>query len=402
MPLPPLPCLHCPPDGTPCTRCGDDPGPAVAETAPAQPGIVRLPKAAVAYRPSADPAVRCGTCVMFHDGRCDLVKGRISPDSVCDRWEPRAGQGSRPTGDTETHLAGRLIAELAIDLGNLTGVWADVYARQEALYAKHGRKARTAWRKALAGLDVAALVAAFRRQVLMLDGAPAPGTDHESPEAAKHHRRELRALARSMASGFLAGLNDQPDWSGLLAAVTAGLLAASGEGTAAALAVSAAAAGYDGFAWDKAAKDGRAAPDQGTVTGWAARIIAGAVTDLAKALAAGAIAGATADVMAASASAVLRKSGSVTAYLDQAMASAVSAATSAAYAALGGIELLAWATAGDGRVCPTCQGYEDDGPYSPRDYPATPHPRCRCTPVPAGGLTLPLGAFAAYLIKRAA
>jgi len=84
------------------------------------------------------------------------------------------------------------------------------------------------------------------------------------------------------------------------------------------------------------------------------------------------------------------------------MASAVSSATAAAYAALGGIELLTWTTAGDGKVCATCQGYEDGSPYSARDYPATPHPRCRCTPTPAGGLTLPLGAFAAYIVRRAA
>ena len=132
-----------------------------------------------------------------------------------------------------------------------------MFARQDALYAKHQRKARTAWRKALAGLDLAALVAAFRRQALMTGAAPAPGTDHESPQAARYHKAELKNLARSMAAGFLMGLNDQPDYAGLLAAVTAALTAAAGEGTAAALAVSAAAAGYTGFAWQKAARDGQ-------------------------------------------------------------------------------------------------------------------------------------------------
>ena len=70
-----------------------------------------------------------------------------------------------------------------IDLGNLTGIWADVFARQDALYAKHQRKARTAWRKAVAGLDLAALVAAFRREALMIDGPPrpAPTTSHRRP-----------------------------------------------------------------------------------------------------------------------------------------------------------------------------------------------------------------------------
>jgi len=325
VPLPSLPCLHCPPDGSPCQRCDDD-GP--AESVPGQ--------------------------------------------------------------------------SATIDLGSLTGVWADVFARQEALYAKHQRKARTAWRKAIAALDLAALIAAFRREALMTGAAPAPGTDHESPQAARHHKAELRSLARSMAAGFLMGVNDQPDYDGLLAAIAAALTAAAGEGTAAALGISAAAAGYDGFAWDKAAKDGRSEPDQGTVTGWAARIIAGAVTGLAAALTAGAIAGDSAEAMLKAASAVLRKAGSVTAYLGQAMHSAVSSAMAAAYSALGDIELLDWVTAGSGNVCPTCQDYADKSPYTPRDYPATPHPHCRCTPQPTGGIRLPFAAFAAYMLKRTA
>jgi hypothetical protein len=326
VPLPPLPCLHSPPDGSPCQcpRCDDG----VAEAAPA--------------------------------------------------------------------------AVPAMDLNALTGVWADVYARQEALYARHTRKARTAWRKAVRGLDVAALVAAFRRHALMLPGAPAPGTDHESPQAAKHHRAELRKLARSMAAGFLAGLNDQPDWTGLLAAVTAALAASAGEGAAAALAVSAAGAGYTGFAWAKAARDGQQEPDGHTVTGWLARIIAGAVTDLAAVLTAAAVAGASAGAMAAAVPAVLRKARSVTLYLDLAMARAVGAAMAAAYGALGGIRLLDFVTAGDGKVCSSCKQCADDGPYTPRDYPGSQHPRCRCTPHPAGGILLPLAAFAAYLTRRAA
>jgi hypothetical protein len=106
--------------------------------------------------------------------------------------------------------------------------------------------------------------------------------------------------------------------------------------------------------------------------------------------------------MQAAASAVLRKAGSVTAYLGQAMQSAISAAMNAAYAALGGIELLDFVTAGDGRVCARCDQCAADGPYTPRNYPGTQHVGCRCVPQPAGGLKLPLGAFAAYLIKRAA
>ena len=323
MPLPPMPCLYCPPDG-PCSNCGDG-----GDSAPA---------------PVAE-------AVTF-----DL---------------------SAP----------------------LDGVWADVFSRQDDLYAKRERKARTAWRKATADLDLAALVAAFRRHALMGDDGPAAGTDSESPEARKRHKAEILALARSMASGFLAGVNDQPDYSLLLAALTAALAASAGEGTASALAVSAAAAGYLAFDWAKATRDGKTAPGPGTATGWVAKIIAGAVTDLARSLAASAIAGLSADAMLKAASKVMRAGRSVTAFANQAMSTAVSAAMAAAYAALGDIELLDFLTAGDSLVCPTCDECADNGPYTIANYPGCQHSRCRCVPSPTGGLTLPFGVFAAYLVS---
>jgi hypothetical protein len=49
-----------------------------------------VPKAAVLYRPSDDPHIRCGTCSMYIDPeRCSLVVGRIKPDDVCNEWESR-------------------------------------------------------------------------------------------------------------------------------------------------------------------------------------------------------------------------------------------------------------------------------------------------------------------------
>lgn len=302
----------------------------------------------------------------------------------------------------ETSAVAARLAEVSIDLANLEGVWADVYARQEALCAKHARKGRAAWRKAVADLDLDGLIAAFRRHALMAGDGPAPGTGHESPQAAKHHKAEIRKLARSMAAGFLAGMNDQPDYGALLAAITSALTAASGEGHASALAVSAAAAGYTGFAWAKAVRDGQAGPDHAAVTRWAAKIIAGAVADLASVLAAGAIAGASAAAMTAAAQAVLRKGRSVTAFLDQAMTAAGNAAVAAAYAVLGGLDLLDWLDAGYGKVCRRCEQLAQEGPYTPRDYPAVPHPGCRCRPGPSAGIILPFGAFAAYLVTRRA
>jgi hypothetical protein len=67
--------------------------------------------------------------------------------------------------------------------------------------------------------------------------------------------------------------------------------------------------------------------------------------------------------------------------------------------ALGAAEgiLLNWMTAGDGRVCLSCQDNEDNGPYYPDSFPSLPdHPRCRCCSSPAD--PLPISAFAAFLI----
>lgn len=47
-------------------------------------------------------------------------------------------------------------------------------------------------------------------------------------------------------------------------------------------------------------------------------------------------------------------------------------------AAVGGVRLFFW-TAEDDRVCPTCDGYEADNPYTPQTVPGVPvHPACRC------------------------
>lgn len=46
-----------------------------------------MSKLSVHYR-SGSVAEHCGNCVMFHpDGTCDLVKGKILAQDVCDKWE---------------------------------------------------------------------------------------------------------------------------------------------------------------------------------------------------------------------------------------------------------------------------------------------------------------------------
>lgn len=289
------------------------------------------------------------------------------------------------------------VAELSIDLSSPQGIWADVYGRQDALYAAHTAKARRAWRKATRTLDVAAMVTAFRRHALLQPGTPAAGTDHPSPQAAKHHKRELRQMARSMAAGLLTGVNDSPDYADLLAAITAALTAASGEGFASALAVAAAEAGQPVFGWTAASRDGQHAPDRGTVTATLAATLAGAVTDLAAKLAGLAIAGADAAVILKAANAVLRDGRSPGIYLTHAMAQAIGAAMRAVYAAAH-VQRLDWVTAGDTKVCAICEGYEDKNPWRAGDFPPLPaHPGCRCNPQPAAGAVIPAHFYEPYL-----
>ena len=50
----------------------------------------RLSKDEAGYAPAASPGVRCGTCSMFEDDRCDLVQGDIDPGAVCSQWQAEA------------------------------------------------------------------------------------------------------------------------------------------------------------------------------------------------------------------------------------------------------------------------------------------------------------------------
>lgn len=49
---------------------------------------MRVSKEAVGYRPGSAER-NCAGCVMYDDRSCDLVRGLIDPDAVCDRWSRR-------------------------------------------------------------------------------------------------------------------------------------------------------------------------------------------------------------------------------------------------------------------------------------------------------------------------
>jgi hypothetical protein len=286
--------------------------------------------------------------------------------------------------------------ETTLLIGSLTGTWKDVYDRQDALYAAQTAAVLKAWQKLGADLDVAAMVALFRREAYMTsDGSPAPATDGDT---AVQRKKELRALASAVASGMLAGTADSPLLADFLAAITTALTASAGEGFASTLAVAASAAGNDGpFDWDAATADGQMAPGQAVPAEVGAAITAGVAYTVAGILVGLAAEGASAAVMTATVTAALKAAHLAGVVLTHAMATAISSASLALFQQYG-VERASWVTAGDRHVCPVCEGYEDHGPYLLEELPACPdHFGCRCVIVPDGRSPLPAGAYSAYL-----
>jgi hypothetical protein len=274
---------------------------------------------------------------------------------------------------------GLALAEVQVDLGNLTGVWRTVYRRQDRLMALAAESTAVTWRKLIRDADVAAMVAAFRREIAMTDDAPAPGTDSDSAAAARYHKAQAKALALALVAGLLAAVPGLALFPAFLADIDAALAAAAAEGYASALAVAASQSGEAGFDWDTAIRDGQQqAPPAGSSQEIAALIVAGAVTDIAVALTTMAAAGAAAASMAAAVRAYLRDPRSLTGYLGHAMTTAISAAAQALYATAG-VGRLNWVDAGDSRVCPLCEANAAGSPYDADKFPPLPaHFGCRC------------------------
>ncbi|MGA2053650.1 MAG: hypothetical protein ABSH19_10095 [Opitutales bacterium] len=288
------------------------------------------------------------------------------------------------------------VDETTLILGQLSGTWKDVYDRQDTLYAAQVAAVLAAWRKLTADLDVAAMVALFRREAYMTsDGSPAPATDGA---VAAHRKTELRTLAAALTAGMLAGTADSLLLAGFLAAITAALTASAGEGYASTLAVAASAAGNDGsFDWDSATADGQQDAGQAVPAEVAAAITAGVASALARALVTLAAEGATATVMVKTLTAALKTAQPLGVVLTHAMASAISASALGVMSQYG-VERASWITAGDAKVCPVCESYEAHGPYPVDEMPACPdHFGCRCVIVPDGRTPLPADAYSAYL-----
>jgi len=61
----------------------------MADSATKKPSLASptMSKEKANYRPSDSMSHRCGTCSMFRDGSCTLVRGVISADHICDHWD---------------------------------------------------------------------------------------------------------------------------------------------------------------------------------------------------------------------------------------------------------------------------------------------------------------------------
>jgi 2'-5' RNA ligase superfamily len=281
------------------------------------------------------------------------------------------------------------ILEVSLDLGKLTGTWAEVYRRREELTARHVKAITAAFRKLVKRLDVRDLITTYRRDLIM----------GESDDGKPSQRQKEAAAAALLL--WLSRILDDPDYAALADLIATAMAEAIAEGQTAMLAVAADQAAALGFSWDKAYAAMRAAVTDAetrdaasTVTQQIMRAVAAdAGRELAKLDASGAsdseIAKALEDEIEDEEpeAAGLAVDTAVSKYITNGCVG---------LAAAEGI-LLAWLTAGDGRVCVSCDDNEENGPYMPEDFPSCPdHTRCRCCPTPDS--PLPVSAFAAFLV----
>ncbi len=281
------------------------------------------------------------------------------------------------------------ILEVSLDLGKLTGTWAEVYRRREELTARHVKAITAAFRKLARRLDVRDLVTAYRRDMVMGES-----------DGGKPSQRQKDAAAAALLLWLRRTLDD-PGYADLAGLITDAMAEAIAEGQTAMLAVAADQAAALGFSWQKAYDAMRAA-----VAGAQTRDAASTVTqqimqavaaDAGRVLAKLDAAGASDSEIAKALEDEIEDEEPEAAGLavDTGVGKFIGAGCTGLAAAEG--ILLNWMTASDGRVCPSCQSNEDNGPYEPSDFPSLPdHPRCRCCSSPAS--PMPISAFAAFLV----
>lgn len=265
------------------------------------------------------------------------------------------------------------VLEATLRLGSLEGTWALVYQRRDELIAKHSAVMQGAWRAAVAGLDIGSLVHQVRTALGLRETA--------APDAVT----KAKQAARDAALTLLAWLPATRAWQRLRDAMRDALRSGRAEGAADAIAIAGEATGQIGMDFDLAfvhAYDALANLGQlwADADGWLGKMVGRAADELGRVLGDLAAQGASFEEMLAAAGSVLdgADGDAVEFVTDWALTTGLAQGALSLYASEG-VTAVDWITAGDSRVCPTCDANEAGSPYLVSDFPSMPdHPRCRC------------------------
>lgn len=262
------------------------------------------------------------------------------------------------------------ILEVTVDLGKLEGMWAQLFARREKLIDQYTGSVTAAWRPLITRR-------LFRDQLYHLRA------DLGLREADRD--KTILATAKAAARAILQALPLTTGWAALRQAIRDALAAGRAEGIVNAVAIAAERAGKVGLDWDIAFTHAyqqleRLGALWSEADGWLARTVDRAADDLGRMLADQAEAGASYDDMLDAAMDLLDNDDveAVKFVVDWAMTTGADQGALALYQ-MEGVATATWITAGDGRVCPTCEHNEAGSPWTLADFPQMPsHPACRC------------------------
>jgi hypothetical protein len=269
------------------------------------------------------------------------------------------------------------ILEVAIHLGQLEGIWATVFERRYKLMADMETLVSAIWRMAVAEADVAGTVVILRQQLAI-------GEDSQDEQ---DFLRRAKAVARELAIRMLSWIPSTTKWQTMRDTMRKLVASGRAEGYADAIAIAAAEEGKIGISFDIAFKDAYTAMENLGETWaesdiWLNRMLGRAADQFGRTLGELSAAGASYQEMIDAGIDIL----DLTAEDADAVAFTVDWALSAGFSrgALDlyrseNVEYVTWMTAGDGRVCVTCEQHGIDSPFLITDFPDMPaHPRCRC------------------------
>lgn len=259
-----------------------------------------------------------------------------------------------------------------LNLGQLEGVWAVIYARREAIEKMHGQALADVL-DAVKHLDWGSVIDRLQTELLI------------NPDiTGKQLAAELGASIRNMIAADLPA-TERAAWQTLM---TQALIDATAEGQAAALGLIGNTADIL-IDWNLAATEAKAALSGSQVlwdqaSTWIAKQTHGLGYQISQKLAALWDQGATREEMLAAIEEILGATrGTAAVLLDTAVGQAIAQGSLATYQ-MAGLDYADFVTAGDTRVCPACEDAEQQNPYQLTDVPLPPlHPGCRCAVSPS-------------------